>query len=158
MALPVLWGKARWTASLDYDDSLEVTTGSRAGTGHQWQHHAPGDAERYDTQDCDAADAYRLAWPWVQAMWELANNQNAETGDPVWATDADAIENTADLFMDAMYDLGDSTTANWSDVSAGMYIHQFFRLLFGLDKGGSIASFVELVRILDHHGLLDDCM
>ena len=157
MALPAIWGKNRWTGSLEYDESSDVTTGGEANTGNQWMHHTAGNAERFDTQDCENADPYRLAWPWVQAMWELANNLNAETGQPVWSSSSNAVANTADFLMAAMYDLADSTSATWREVAWANVTHQMARLALGKEKGVTAASQNRTISIFAHHGLLQKC-
>jgi hypothetical protein len=157
MAFPAVWGKSRWTSSLAYDESINVTTGGKAGTGHQWEHHTSSTLERYDQMDCEDANPYRLAWPWMQAMWEMANNRNEDTGFSIWTGSQNAVDNTGDFLMNSIYNLGDSNDATWQDVAANMYIYQFYRIWLGKEKGGSYPSWTQVVQILEHHGLLDEC-
>ena len=83
MVLAALLGKQHFSA-LEYDESEYVTTGSKTA-GEQWSHYVYGQTPlRYSAMDCVDDDAYYVAWPFVQAMWRLMNNQGPD-GDPIWA-------------------------------------------------------------------------
>jgi hypothetical protein len=159
MALPAVWGKALPGSSLKYTDSAEVTTGSFAGGSHQWTHHPAGNPLRYDLLDCEAEDPYKLAWPWVQAIWELANNINRENGQSIWTSNKAAVKNTADFLMDLLHTQAKVSDRNWNDIATRMVVHQARRHVDGREQGArpNGGSFFQVVDVLDHHGLFDSC-
>lgn len=158
MALPAVWGKERFGTALDYTDSIEVTTGSRVG-GAQWAHHSAGNPLRYDSLGCTSENRYKLAWPWVQAMWELANNRDAETGDAIWTSDSAASRNTADFLMDILYTQAGVSDRDWNDIATRILVHQLQRHLAGRERGArpNFESFFRTVSVLSHHGLFNSC-
>lgn len=156
MAIPAMWGKVRWGTSLSYTESDNVTTGSKI-SGNQWSHHSGGTGSDYSSFDCETTNRYQLAWPWVEAMWELANNQNAATSQSIWSSSSAAVDNTADFMIAMMYYLGGDSDLNWDEVVVTMVTWQYLRIIFGLEKGVTSNSFSRTIDVLDHHGLFDSC-
>lgn len=103
---------------------------------------------------------YRLAWPWVQAIWELANNINRENSQPIWTSDKAAVNNTADFLIDLLHTQAGVADRNWNDIAIRMLVHQARRHVDGYEQGArpNGGSFLQVVDVLDHHGLFDRCL
>jgi hypothetical protein len=158
MAFPAIWGKSRWPKSLGYTDSGEVTTGSFV-EGTQWKYHPPEYPRRYDLYDCEKQNPYKLAWPFVQAIWELANNVNKLNEQPIWDDDEAAVDNTADLVMNLLHTRAGVSGRTWTDLACGMLVHQYFRHKSGRELAplSNMKSILRVIDVLDHHGLFDGC-
>jgi len=153
MVLPALLGKAKFGASLGYEESAFVTTG---GDG-QWSHHAYGTtALKYSDMDATSPAYYEVAWPFVQAMWQLVNNLDAG-GDPVWGSDAAAIDNTADLFMYALHAYTANVTMTWDKLCQGLLAYCAGRIERGIEKEPLPASWWGVGGVFTQHGLLSPC-
>jgi hypothetical protein len=153
MVFPALVGKKRWP-ELDYTDSIEVTTGSFI-SGSQWPHHVPGTpALQYSSLNC-TDNAYHLAWPFTQAMWNLIHNQD-KNGDPIWATQEAAINNTADMFMYALYNYTEDSMMTWDRLSVGMVAYMWLHL--HIQEGVLPESLIRVIDVFDAHGLFDECL
>ncbi|MFO7567419.1 MAG: hypothetical protein R6X02_32550 [Enhygromyxa sp.] len=158
MVLPGLYAKQRWGASVGYGEAEDVQTGGRFG-GVQWSQHDAGTApERYSDLSC-TIDPYKRAWPFVQAMWHLAQNRN-EAGVGIWTNDSHAVENTADLIMWAMYNDTNNSSMTWDMLVWDLIYYQIDRYDAGTEKSGqpSYGSMWSALGVYIEHGLTSACI
>lgn len=176
MAIAAMFGKSFWGSRLSYQESEEVTTGSKRtvnGVERQWQYATATEFSVYnsasmcgDTDNAnedDNVNRYYLAWPWVEAMWELMNNVDASTGRAIWATADDAVANVEDFLMNILYNktvYAQSSNAvvnsdpRWDDISQQMLTRMARRIGQGKEKGLLVASYARVSGVLERHGLL----
>jgi hypothetical protein len=149
MVLAALLGKRCFGAALAYDESTAVTTGGQP----QWS-HTP--ALKYSDMDCINDDQYDIAHPFVQAMWRLMNNKDAN-GDAVWGSAGAAISNTADLFMYSLYNFTDDSTMTWDKLCLALLARLYGRIEDGLEKEPLMDSWCAVRDVFAKHGLLQPC-
>jgi hypothetical protein len=156
MVLAALFGKYHWP-ELTYIDAEQVTTGSKIN-GIQWPHHEPGTPPYRHEEMFFDTDAYLMAWPFVQAMWHLMNNQS-EGGGQFWDSNTAAIQNTVDLVMWALYHYTANPSMTWDTVAYGMIDRMRDRINRELEQeplgGSGIRSMVMVFNLFDDHGLLN---
>jgi hypothetical protein len=154
MVLPALLGKQVFGAALRYQESEYVTTG---GDG-QWSHFEYGTTPlKYSDMDATSPDYYKVAWPFVQAMWRLMNNVDVN-GDPVWGSDAAAIDNTADLFMYGLHAFTADSTMTWDKLCLGLLAYCDARIDDGIEKDPLPDSWWAVGGVFSQHGLLTACV
>ena len=159
MVYPAVFAIDKWETP-GYTDSQEVTTGSRVGPGStQWTHHVRGTAAQvYSGMDCEAADPYLLAFPFVQAMWHLANNVD-ESGNAIWTSRDAAAHNTADLMMYGLSALTSNSTMNWHLVAEDLIDHLGDQIRAGVEEGMPQGRDVvaQVKSVFNTHGLRANC-
>jgi hypothetical protein len=151
-----LLGKQEFGSALAYDESAFVTTG---GNG-QWSHFVYGtQALTYSSMDAYSPETYRLAWPFVQAMWRLMNNMNV-SGDPIWSSADAAMSNTADLFMYSLYCFTADSTMTWDKLCWGLLTRVYDRITDGLEKDPlpGCDSWWGVYNVFNEHGLVTECL
>ena len=127
-----------------------MTTG---GDG-QWSHHDySGAALKYSDIDPTSQDYYKTAWPFVQAMWQLMNNMDA-AGDPIWASDDAALENTADLVMYGLHAFTSDSTMTWDKLCLGLLSYCADRITDGIEKDPLPQTWWAVGGVFTQHGLL----
>jgi hypothetical protein len=158
MVLAALLGKQTWPA-MDYTSSANVTTGARI-SGAQWAYHAIGSAAlKYSTMDASTDDPYYMAWPFVQAMWQLMNNKDV-SGARIWKTDAAAITNTADLIMYSLFNYTHDTTMTWDRLCLDLTVYIYDRITSGIEKEplDGYQSYCAVYNVLADYALLTRCI
>ncbi len=159
MVAPCLLGKRKWP-ELAYDQSENVTTGSFAGpSATQWKHHSDTNpAFRYAEMDCRAEvgdNHYFIAWPFVQAMWKLMNNQSNETGNPLFADHDSAVKSVADWFMFPLFNYTNDETMTWDKLITGLSEYIVQRASEDCDWGfiSFAESLLKIYSVFSSHGL-----
>jgi hypothetical protein len=149
MVLAALLGKRCFGAALAYEESAYVTTGGKP----QWSHQP---ALKYSDMDCINVDQYTIAHPFVQAMWRLMNNKDAD-GNAVWGSADAAISNTADLFMYGLYNFTSDSTMTWDKLCLALLARLYDRIDEGLEKEPLLDTWCAVRDVFIHHGLLEEC-
>ena len=155
MVLAALLGKRQFGTALAYVESAYVSTG-----GGGWSHFVYGQpALKYSSIDClTEKNNYRMAFPFVQAMWRLMNNKDID-GNPIWGSADAALSNTADLFMYSLYCFTADSTMTWDKLCLALTARVYERVSEGLEKeplNGD--TYCSVVRVFGEHGLLSECV
>lgn len=114
--------------------------------------------EDYQVVGCTSANKYEEARPFVQMMWRLANNYGID-GDPIWASDEDAMFNAQDLFMMSMFTMTDDSSISWDKYGMFFWYVMTSRKNNGIAQGyrGDDQSIAQVTACALEHGLFAPC-
>src|SRR5262249_41772808 len=159
MVMAALLGKQTWP-SMDYSESDYVTTGGNGPSGSQWSYHVIGSAAlKYSSMDAVNDNKYYIAWPFVQAMWQLMNNKDVND-DKIWKTDDAAISNTADFFMYSLYNFTEDSGMTWDKVCYDLIVYMYERITEGREKEplDNFDSWCAVYKVFGDYDLFSKCI